>query len=485
MDEMIVKFKKNDKACFCAAAFVLSNVLSIFTTAAGFQQLLQSLGVGLLLSIVTQAFKLLCEWQVAQGPGTASAGRSKAAKVKVGYAAVLLGYILALVFSIFFSEVQFLSYGYPTAKWDAIAEAAVAKGYSQQLQALADEADTQKAQLQSDIAAELDTIEDRVGAQSAEAALTQQQADAMMAKYTVVYAEDGTTVLFDPEGDHWAARLRSAAAAMAAGQEASGLDSYLTELEGDLSQLDTQMEEVMQQIAAANPSIRSSRSNSNTKEAMDAMINATATAHTAVSQQLLARLQTLNAKHSQYARIQSDLETLRDAQSRAQNDPAAQLAAAKKACRKALLTDPEALADSTQAFVTAAAELSTLQTQTYSSLRIQAESYAALSQLESYCARAKAAEHPDWSAAVEELRDKAAQLPADSAQRKPILWKLDALRATYLTQLNPLERCVALLIRVPWEYRLASYGCLLVAVLVDALSLIANLSWPREDRETA
>ena len=31
MDEIIAKFKKSDKACFCAAALIISNVLSIFT----------------------------------------------------------------------------------------------------------------------------------------------------------------------------------------------------------------------------------------------------------------------------------------------------------------------------------------------------------------------------------------------------------------------------------------------------------------------
>ena len=69
MDEIIAKFKKSDKACFCAAALIISNVLSIFTTAFGFRNLLESFIVGLLLSVVVQAFKLLCEWRITQGPG--------------------------------------------------------------------------------------------------------------------------------------------------------------------------------------------------------------------------------------------------------------------------------------------------------------------------------------------------------------------------------------------------------------------------------
>ena len=72
MDEIIAKFKKSDKACFCAAALIISNVLSIFTTASGFRNLLESFIVGLLLSVVVQAFKLLCEWRIGQGMGTLS-----------------------------------------------------------------------------------------------------------------------------------------------------------------------------------------------------------------------------------------------------------------------------------------------------------------------------------------------------------------------------------------------------------------------------
>ena len=117
---------------------------------------------------------------------------------------------------------------------------------------------------------------------------------------------------------------------------------------------------------------------------------------------------------------------------------------------------------------------------------MNADTYVTMTELETYCSSAKTADHKEnWRAAVQELRDKAAQLPEDSDARKTILRKLDKLTATYLSgELNSIDRSTALLWTVPAEYRLGAYGLLLVAILVDALSIIANLSWPQEDEET-
>lgn len=465
MDEIIAKFKKSDKACFCAAALIISNVLSIFTTASGFRNLLESFIVGLLLSVVVQAFKLLCEWRITQGPGV-KIKAGKEGKAWGRFLIVCAGYALAITFSVLFSTVQFLDLGYSRNKWNAIAQAAVSKGYAEQLQALSDEADAQKKTLQQSIADSLDEIEKNLGAEQAEAALTQEEAAAMQNKYTTVLANDGTTVLFDPDADNWVASLRNTVMAMADGEEVSGLDDYIAGLETKISELDTEITKLMTEL----------------KKARSTGANASGT----ISQQLLDDFNAKNAQRTQYQHIKADFEMLQNMQKRAQEAPAVKLAAAKKACRKALLTDPGSLAVSVHDFIEAAAEYSSEQTKAYTALRMNADTYVTMTELETYCSSAKTADHKEnWRAAVQELRDKAAQLPEDSDARKTILRKLDKLTATYLSgELNSIDRSTALLWTVPAEYRLGAYGLLLVAILVDALSIIANLSWPQEDEET-
>lgn len=465
MDEIIAKFKKSDKACFCAAALIISNVLSIFTTASGFRNLLESFIVGLLLSVIVQAFKLLCEWRITQGPGV-KIKDGKEGKAWGRFLIVCAGYVLAITFSVFFSTVQFLDLGYSRNKWNTIAQAAVSKGYAEQLQALSDEADAQKKTLQQSIADSLDEIEKNLGAKQAEAALTQEEAAAMQNKYTAVLANDGTTVLFDPDADNWVASLRNTVMAMADGEEVSGLDDYIAGLETKISELDTEITKLMTEL----------------KKARSTGANASGT----ISQQLLDDFNAKNAQRTQYQHIKADFEMLQNIQKRAQKAPAVKLAAAKKACRKALLTDPGSLAVSAHDFIEAAAEYSSEQTEAYTALRMNADTYVTMTELETYCSGTKAADHKEnWRAAVQELRDKAAQLPEDSDERKTILRKLDKLTATYLSgELNSLDRSNALLWTVPAEYRLGAYGLFLVAILVDALSIIANLSWPQEDEET-
>lgn len=465
MDEIIAKFKKSDKACFCAAALIISNVLSIFTTASGFRNLLESFVMGLLLSVVVQSFKLLCEWRITQGPSV-KIKAGKEGKAWGRFLIVCAGYALAITFSVFFSTVQFLDLGYSRNKWNTIAQAAVSKGYAEQLQALSDEADAQKKTLQQSIADSLDEIEKNLGAKQAEAALTQEEAAAMQNKYTTVLANDGTTVLFDPDADNWVASLRNTVMAMADGEEVSGLDDYIVGMETKISELDAEITKLMTEL----------------KKARSTGANASGT----ISQQLLDDFNAKNAQRTQYQHIKADFEMLQNMQKRAQEAPAVKLAAAKKACRKALLTDPGSLAVSVHDFIEAAAEYSSEQTKAYTALRMNADTYVTMTELETYCSSAKTADHKEnWRAAVQELRDKAAQLPEDSDERKTILRKLDKLTATYLSgELNSLDRSTALLLTVPAEYRLGAYGLLLVAILVDALSIIANLSWPQEDEET-
>ena len=465
MDEIIAKFKKSDKACFCAAALIISNVLSIFTTASGFRNLLESFVMGLLLSVVVQSFKLLCEWRITQGPSV-KIQAGKEGKAWGRFLIVCAGYALAITFSVFFSTVQFLDLGYSRNKWNTIAQAAVSKGYAEQLQALSDEADAQEKTLQQSIADSLDEIEKNLGAKQAEAALTQEKAAAMQNKYTTVLANDGTTVLFDPDADNWVASLRNTVMAMADGEEVSGLDDYIVGMETKISELDAEITKLMTEL----------------KKARSTGANASGT----ISQQLLDDFNAKNAQRTQYQHIKADFEMLQNMQKRAQEAPAVKLAAAKKACRKALLTDPGILAVSVHDFIEAAAEYNSEQTKAYTALRMNADTYVTMTELETYCSSAKTADHKEnWRAAVQELRDKAAQLPEDSDARKTILRKLDKLTATYLSgELNSLDRSTALLLTVPAEYRLGAYGLLLVAILVDALSIIANLSWPQEDEET-
>ena len=426
MDEIIAKFKKSDKACFCAAALIISNVLSIFTTASGFRNLLESFIVGLLLSVVVQAFKLLCEWRIAQGPGV-KIKAGKEGKAWGRFLIVCAGYALAITFSVLFSTVQFLDLGYSRNKWNAIAQAAVSKGYAEQLQALSDEADAQKKTLQQSIADSLDEIEKNLGAEQAEAALTQEEAAAMQNKYTTVLANDGTTVLFDPDADNWVASLRNTVMAMADGEEVSGLNDYIAGLETKIGELDTEITKLMTEL----------------KKARSTGANASGT----ISQQLLDDFNAKNAQRTQYQHIKADFEMLQNMQKRAQEAPAVKLAAAKKACRKALLTDPGSLAVSVHDFIEAAAEYSSEQTKAYTALRMNADTYVTMTELETYCSSAKAADHKEnWRAAVQELRDKAAQLPEDSDARKTILRKLDKLTATYLSgELNSIDRSTALL----------------------------------------
>ena len=75
-----------------------------------------------------------------------------------------------------------------------------------------------------------------------------------------------------------------------------------------------------------------------------------------ISQQLLDDFNAKNAQRTQYQHIKADFEMLQNMQKRAQEAPAVKLAAAKKACRKALLTDPGSLAVSVHDFIEAAAE---------------------------------------------------------------------------------------------------------------------------------
>lgn len=462
MDEMINRFRKSNRACFCAAALVLSNALSVFTTASGLSRLLESFSTGIVLSVMLQAFKLLCEWGVARGVDR----RRKYAAVI--FAVLCAAYILTTGFSVFFSEVEFVSYGYST-KWEAISQSAVEKGYTRQLQALSDEAASRKTTLQEGIAQTLDAIQSGISdGNSAERVtlLEQAQANEILNKYAPVLSDDGET-LFDPQADRWFAQLRSAVQTLSGGETVDELDDMIAELSSEIEQTNDDADALMAKIRTT----RTSRSDKNIREANDSY-----------AQQLISQLNRENAKLTQYRQIKTDMETLNDSQKRVQNSAEARLKTAKMACRKALLTSPETLADSTRAFVEAAAELDEAQTENYTKLRAQANEYAVMEELVNYCGREETADHTqNWSEAVAQLRKQASRLPESSKARSSILSALDGLRATYLSGTpDPLSQTLAILVKVPAGYRPTAIICLFIAILLDGLSLMANLNWPKE-----